>query len=91
MLIKTKKNELISQRNKKQKVIEREYEIYKALIISHKTQEINCEEEFVAKLKGIEENEKKIITENDTKHTKNEITKLEKQDINRHKSLKLKG
>ena len=45
----------------------------------------------MAKLKGIEENKKKINKENDTKHMNNEITKLEKQDINGHKSLKLKG
>ena len=90
MLFKTKKKKLISQHNIKQKVIEREYEIYKALIISHKTQKINFEEAFVAKLKGIEKNEKKINTENYTKHMKNEISKQE-QDSNGHESLKLTG
>jgi hypothetical protein len=91
LLFKTKKNEFISQRNIKQKVIEREYEIYKALIIHHKSQQINVEDELIAKLKGIEENQKKINTENDAKNMKNEIRKLEKQDINGHESLKLKG
>jgi hypothetical protein len=71
-------------------VIDREYEIYKALIIPHKTQEIKCEEVFVSKLNRIELNEDDINPVNYAKHKKNEITKLEKQD-NGHKSLKLKG
>ena len=91
LLLKTKKNELISQRNIKQKVIDREYEIYKALITPHKTQEIKCEEVFVQKLNRIELNEDDINSVNDAKHKKNEITKPEKQDINEHKSLNLKG
>merc|ERR1719341_3079698 len=85
LLLKSKKNELISQQNVKQKVIEREYEIYKALIIPHKTKEINVEDKFVAKLKGIEATEKEIDAGNYEKHTKYEITKPGNKDVNGQK------
>ena len=88
-ILKRSNGRFLSPCDRKEKVINREYELYKALIILNKTKDIEFEKEFAAKISCEETTKHEDDAENVSIQRNKQFPHLEKKDIRVTKSSNL--